>query len=347
MKNYSLLSRYRSQLFGLSIIGIMIFHYFENVLGYLKSGTTFEIAFCFNKFIGSIGVEIFLFLSGMGLYFSLSKNYNLKQFYKKRFVRVLVPYLLYGCIAWFVIDIILKKLSFYKYIHDLSLLSFWTNGVKTIWFIALIIPMYIAFPLVFEMVNSKKGFLKTVVVCLAIAFVCVCSNQSAPKSFGKIEIAFNRIPIFIIGTYFGKLAFEKQEIKKSHLPWLFMGIPIKLFFAFSSIFNFGSPLLLKFQSHFSRYINSYYSVGLIFLCILIFENIKIKPIDKLLCLAGSVSLELYIVHVTIRSMVILLKAPIYHLPVYLATMVVSVFIAIILHIASTKIIAIFNPPQKI
>lgn len=326
MNNYSLLSRYRGQLFGLSIIGIMIFHYFENVLGFLKSGTVFEIASYFNKFIGSIGVEIFLFLSGMGLYFSLSKNYNIKQFYKKRFVRVLVPYLLYGCIAWFILDILLKHMDFFKYIHDLSLLSFWTNGVKTIWFIALIIPMYIAFPLIFELTSSKKGFTKIIITCLIIAFVCVCSQQSAPKSFGKIEIALNRIPIFILGTYFGKLAFEKQEIKKSHLPWLFMGIPIKFFFVFTE------------NSHFSRYINSYYSVGLIFLCILIFEHIKIKPIDKLFCLAGSVSLELYIVHVTVRNMIILLKYPIYKLPVYLAAMAVSVGIAVILHISSDKVI---------
>ena len=40
---------------------------------------------------GNIGVDIFLFLSGIGMIYSLTKNYKIKEFYKKRIVRILLP----------------------------------------------------------------------------------------------------------------------------------------------------------------------------------------------------------------------------------------------------------------
>lgn len=347
MKNYSLLSRYRSQLFGISIIGIMIFHYFENVLNMTKGGITREIAYITNQFFGSIGVEVFLFLSGLGLYFSLSNRYNIEDFYKKRFVRILVPYLLYGCIIWFVTDVMLKDMSFFQYIYDLSLLSFWTSGAKLLWFIALIIPLYIAFPLIYETVNAKNGFVKTIALCLMLTFVLICAQKAAPDAFARTEIALKRIPIFIIGTYFGKLAYEKKEIRKSYYFWLLMGIPLKFSYAiFKTLLHFGILAQSEAGNRFSdlyeylnRYINSYYAISLIFLCILLLKAIhKITPIDKIFCYAGTISLELYIVHVTIRGIFILKKFEIYRIEIYAAAMALSVIIAILLHMVSNKLI---------
>lgn len=79
-------SRYRSSMFGLSIIGIMVFHYFEHIRSahlLLKSEQFWDY------YIGSTGVDFLLFLSGMGLFYSLTKNDDICQFYKKRLVRIL------------------------------------------------------------------------------------------------------------------------------------------------------------------------------------------------------------------------------------------------------------------
>lgn len=79
-------SRYRSSMFGLSIIGIMVFHYFEHIRSahlLLRSEQFWDY------YIGSTGVDFLLFLSGMGLFYSLTKNDDICQFYKKRLVRIL------------------------------------------------------------------------------------------------------------------------------------------------------------------------------------------------------------------------------------------------------------------
>ena len=74
---------------GMAILSILIFHYTEDcyTVGINYSG----IVKLYKTYIGSSGVDIFLLLSGLGLYYSFSKNNSIKDFYSKRLKRVLVP----------------------------------------------------------------------------------------------------------------------------------------------------------------------------------------------------------------------------------------------------------------
>ena len=96
--------------------------------------------------IGSIGVEIFIFLSGLGLYYSLRKQFNISRYIYNRVERTIIPYLIYGGFFWIVVDIILSKRYIKNFLYDYSLLSFWIDGNKHLWFVAFIIVIYIIFP---------------------------------------------------------------------------------------------------------------------------------------------------------------------------------------------------------
>lgn len=82
--NWGTISKYRNELFGVAIISIITLHHFEDVGG----------GKLYLNFIGAIGVDIFMFLSGMGLCFSMKKNSNIKDFYIRRIRRILPTYLL-------------------------------------------------------------------------------------------------------------------------------------------------------------------------------------------------------------------------------------------------------------
>jgi len=74
-----LLSKYRQALMGIAILWVMMFHL------PLRPGIPIIKEF-FN--IGYGGVDIFLFLSGFGLYFSLSKKgIKLSHYYKKKILQ--------------------------------------------------------------------------------------------------------------------------------------------------------------------------------------------------------------------------------------------------------------------
>ena len=79
MKYIESISNYRSFLMGISIIMIMFFHnlWVRDVIWLMPL-----------NFFGDFGVDVFLFLSGFGIVYSLRKN-NLKTFFKNRFVRII------------------------------------------------------------------------------------------------------------------------------------------------------------------------------------------------------------------------------------------------------------------
>lgn len=116
---WGLLSKYKGELYGFSILWIMIFHglnfkntglpkIFKFISGFLKHG--------------NCGVEVFLFLSGVYLYYSMRKDDNVLSFYKKRVLRVYLPvlvidgfYWLYTCIIKAGnIELFMKNITFYS-----------------------------------------------------------------------------------------------------------------------------------------------------------------------------------------------------------------------------------------
>lgn len=154
------LSKYRGELFGFSILSILLVHYTRDVDASKAAVSFLERGFTkyYRDVIGSQGVDIFIFLSGMGLYFAMQKTKSMYAFYKKRLLRVLVPYLLSMPVFLFIMDFIVDKTKPYNYINHLSFGSFWLNsGQSYVWFIALILVLYIVFPFIYEMVNAEHG----------------------------------------------------------------------------------------------------------------------------------------------------------------------------------------------
>lgn len=72
------LSQYRTELMGFAIFWIFFYHTGVNI-------PVFKALFS----VGWIGVEIFFLVSGFGLCSSLTKNPNIIQFYKRRFIRII------------------------------------------------------------------------------------------------------------------------------------------------------------------------------------------------------------------------------------------------------------------
>ncbi len=104
---------------------------------------------------GYVGVDIFLFLSGLGLCYSCTKN-SLSQFYKNRFIRIIPLFVIVATIHSIVYQVTEGNLSIWGYFCNITTLSYYGIGGHYVnWFISALLIFYIFFPLVFK--NIKGG----------------------------------------------------------------------------------------------------------------------------------------------------------------------------------------------
>ncbi len=277
-KKWSLynISLARSVLMGFSALIIAFFHCYSYKFG---SSTFGEILLYLRK-TGNIGVDIFLILSAVGLYFSFSKNSNLGEFYKKRLVRILPSFLIVATIYYLYI-----KTKIGVFITNLLLISFYINGNRDFWYFSLIIVLYLLYPLFHKIISKYdwKGLVSLLIVVILGTIMLYNLNYGL---YQRIEIALTRVPIFIIGVYLGKLVLNKKEIPKWSL-WIFLII-------------FIVTNLVLFNQHFKYYIFVRYIYGLLAMAIVFIISylhlvIGNKYTTGILEYFGVYSMEIYLI----------------------------------------------------
>ena len=78
------ISRYRGELMGAAMLFIILFH-----VGLSRGDPFYGLRRC-----GNVGVDMFLFLSGVGLWYSWTKNPSFTHFFKRRYLRIYPVWLL-------------------------------------------------------------------------------------------------------------------------------------------------------------------------------------------------------------------------------------------------------------
>lgn len=294
-----LISKYRKSLMGIAILWIMMFH----LPLHPKIPILNDI---FN--IGYGGVDIFLFLSGFGLYFSLSKKrITLSQYYKKRFCRILPEFWIF-LIGIYFISMDFSFHSLCVLIYQATTIGYWIPHTPyTLWYISCILFFYIIFPFYYNNLKKKGLRIGIIAICIGLAltiiYAFVMITLFANKNSGGLLIlTIARIPIFFIGSIVGY--FVKENIKLKNQKEIIL-IALILFFA-------AIILLVFFRTYLPNYL---WTCSLSFLPFIIITPILCiliaQILDKILNFStilfsqiGAISLELYIVHEYIYSKLI-------------------------------------------
>ena len=118
---FSLLAKHRKSIMGFAAIYILAFH--KYICLFPQGNLFFQIEYGIKE-LGLSGVDIFLFLSGIGLTYSIGKT-SLGIFYYKRIKRIIIPFVLIG-IARGLFD----RLSFMDILGNISGINFWIRDVN-------------------------------------------------------------------------------------------------------------------------------------------------------------------------------------------------------------------------
>lgn len=197
----SLLSKYRTELMGFSAIGILMCHACGNNVA--MPSVLYQICS-----LGQTGVSIFFLLSGMGMYYSLSKTKELSvgAWYRARFIKLLVPYLLMAIpfYLWYSISNGDESSGF---LINITTLSYWSGG-NGVWFVGAIVPLYFIVPW-WHLLLSRIGYSWIPTLIIFVALIC-CG-----KFRHLSEVAF-----FFLGYWLGKPVSEKKHI--SAILWVIL-----------------------------------------------------------------------------------------------------------------------------
>lgn len=280
-----LFSKYRSELMGIGIIGVLVAH----SIGLGEIATPSNLYMKIIAFIPRLAfTQGFLFLSGFGLYYSFAKNGNIREFYVRRINRLLIPFIVLSVCFFIYKDFIetFKPMNFFLHI---SSLAFWFDGNYCgMWYIAISVFLYAIFPLFYKYILTTK---RATMLILVVVFLILAFQQFVPAYYDKVSIGINKIPIFIIGVYAGRLSLYGKNKEWCILLCIVIVFWIITFFL---------------KSHWVYAIEIYgmtEKIVYMFIICILFSVLKnwtpVKLIRNMLRWFGKYSLELYVLHLLI------------------------------------------------
>ena len=283
------ISKYRNAVMGIAILWVLLHHSGLNL-----PGAIFAI-----KRSGYCGVDMFLFVSGLGCAVSLTKNSDPVAFCLRRFRRlyphyipVLAVFLILHAAGVSVIGWIRNILG------NLTGFAFWANfDVKFNWYILAILTFYILTPLFFAVIKKYewRGFL----FLLALAFTaCFCFSQ-----YEDLNIGLSRFPIYIIGLGAGLILTKVRTGQRKDVasPWIYLCVYGGGIIGFALLFlnyQYRDSFPTALQNVFLPCILTAPAI-ICFLC-QVFEFIEKNKVGKqlvrLISFIGTFSLDIYLIH---------------------------------------------------
>lgn len=193
-----------------------------------------------NMHIATLGVAVFFMLSGASLVYTTKNNFDLKKYYKKRCLRILIPFYLAYLVCFlakFVMNhsiqaIFPDKVPAWRFLFTILGMDGWISmhGIATFslgpgeWFLGCLIVLYLVFPFLRFLMEKNAKLFFAGATCIYVLVVCFY-----PFSVDAHMNLLLKGYEFIIGMMFGYCRTQFSPKLK------YVTIPVTLFFFLSPV----------------------------------------------------------------------------------------------------------------
>ena len=278
------ISRFRAEQMGAAMLFVILFH-----VALDRGDPFYGLRRC-----GNVGVDIFLFLSGVGLWFSWVKTPDVLRFYRRRLLRI-VPTWIVVATAFYLPDYLGARRfshSIVDLIGDITInWDFWLHDELTFWYVPAIMALYLVAPWYMRLVQSRPVYrwlpLLMVIWCVMVQWVLPIHH-----AVGHIEIFWSRVPIFFIGINFGEMVRTRRQLS-SDAVWLLL---------VTFLMTFGTCLYLEQVRHgqFPLFVERMLYIPFTVCTVLVMNRIFRRTpqwVNRSFRLVGALSLEAYLIHI--------------------------------------------------
>lgn len=282
---YSALSKYRTELMGLAMLWVMLYHAWSLDLGLRLLNAV--------RAFGFGGVDIFILLSAMGLTMSLCRReQKFGPFMARRALRILPAY--FVVMLPYTLFLVLRRgAPVSAFLWNSTLLSYWfqTPG-RFNWYVSGIMVFYLLTPPCVRLLKKAKHRAVLTAAGMAAGLV-LCFVLMKHELWQYLDVPY-RIPIFFLGLLMGFYAREERGIgKKGLLFWCFWLLCGLAYFAAAvrsvvKVVYLPPSLLLLFTT-----------LPLCLVCCFLFERLPLGGLRRFLRLVGESSLEIYLLNVSL------------------------------------------------
>ena len=278
------ISRFRAEQMGAAMLFVILFH-----VALDRGDPFYGLRRC-----GNVGVDIFLFLSGVGLWFSWVKTPDVLRFYRRRLLRI-VPTWIVVATAFYLPDYLGARRfshSIVDLIGDITInWDFWLHDELTFWYVPAIMALYLVAPWYVRLIQSRPVYrwlpLLMVIWCVMVQWVLPIHH-----AVGHIEIFWSCVPIFFIGINFGEMVRTRRQLS-SDAVWLLL---------VTFLMTFGTCLYLEQVRHgqFPLFVERMLYIPFTVCTVLVMNRIFRRTpqwVNRLFRFVGALSLEAYLIHI--------------------------------------------------
>ena len=278
----------RKLIMGFATLWIAFYH--SRYLDFSQSETLVRLHLAgtlhFLRIIGNCGVDFFLFVSGFGLFHSLSRDSAVGPFYGRRFRRLLPPVLIVSILTFG----FLGCGSLREYCANPFLYGLFLPGCNSwhFWYCSFLLALYLLYPVIHRVLLrfDWKGALAMIALSVLLTLLL---RRFAPRYFYQIEICTTRIPIFVLGAWIGKRSGEGGSLP----GWLTVPALLLLVGGLLCLKSFPIPSGLSFLK---RYCYLPLVLLMIFLLTELDAALHWAWLRRILEFFGEYSLELYLLY---------------------------------------------------
>ncbi len=283
--SYEVFLKKRNVIMGFAMIWIMLYHMEQSFGNSLVDGFIG---------LGYAGSDIFFFLSGVGIWFSLEKSRDLKTYFKKRAIRI---FPMWFCFIgfWIVPRLMWTDMTpLQAAANVIAIESFFDMHHAFNWYISFLLVFYLIAPvikLLIEKLWRGMGAIIIMVVFFLLGYFWVDDPD--------IMIGISRVPIFTLGMTIGfrisrASSGEKKAFSMAELIFWPLMIPVGL----GGAWYFGRDFAASWHNGMLWYPLIASTFGLCLVIALISEKapgVHSQPFDFI----GHHTLSIYLVHILV------------------------------------------------